>query len=295
MYYRRKILLALLEGFEREVGNINVQKLSFLISRSQETKPCFDFVPHKYGCYSYQIAWDLKALTTYGFLSETQNGWRLEKRNKYLSQLVLKDQEIVKHIIKQFKNYSADELMRYTYLHYPYYAINSIRAEAILTAEEYAKIEIQKSTGGQKFLFSIGYEGISLEKYFNKLLLNNVKVLCDVRKNAFSQKIGFSKGVLKNVCNALGILYIHIPELGIESDKRQNLKTQKDYDMLFADYENNHLIYQGEYITQILSLIETHQRIAVTCFEANHCQCHRSKVVIAATQHPNWNYSHQHL
>ncbi|WP_200885350.1 DUF488 family protein [Jejuia pallidilutea] len=54
-------------------------------------------------------------------------------------------------------------------------------------------------------LFTIGYEGISLEHYLNKLIRNNIKLLCDVRKNALSMKYGFSKSQLKNACEGVCI------------------------------------------------------------------------------------------
>ncbi|MCS2389053.1 DUF488 domain-containing protein [Bacteroides thetaiotaomicron] len=63
-------------------------------------------------------------------------------------------------------------------------------------------------------------------------------MLCDVRKNAYSQKYGFSKGQLEKACTGVGIKYIHIPQLGIESEQRQDLKSQKDYEILFESYEN---------------------------------------------------------
>ncbi len=66
-------------------------------------------------------------------------------------------------------------------------------------------------------------------------------MLCDVRKNAYSQKYGFSKSQLQKACEGVGISYIHMPELGINSDKRQHLISQSDYDLLFEDYEKNTL------------------------------------------------------
>ncbi|MDG5800640.1 DUF488 domain-containing protein [Marinilabiliaceae bacterium ANBcel2] len=90
-------------------------------------------------------------------------------------------------------------------------------------------------------MFTIGYEGISLEQYINKLIVNDIKVLCDVRKNSFSMKYGFSKKQLKTTCDGVGIAYIHIPEVGIESDKRQELNTQADYDKLFKIYKTDTL------------------------------------------------------
>ena len=64
---------------------------------------------------------------------------------------------------------------------------------------------------------------------------------CVMFENAYSQKYGFSKTQLTKACEGVGIEYIHIPELGIESDKRKDLKSQEDYDTLFEDYENTTL------------------------------------------------------
>jgi hypothetical protein len=50
VYYRRKVILALLESFDGELGKISFQKLLFLFTRHQE-KPAFDFVPYKQGCF----------------------------------------------------------------------------------------------------------------------------------------------------------------------------------------------------------------------------------------------------
>ncbi len=81
-----------------------------------------------------------------------------------------------------------------------------------------------------------------------KLIKNDIRVLCDIRKNAFSMKYGFSKKQLKfiveNAClpdRQVDIKYFHIPELGIESNKRQKLNSKKDYEKLFNDYEKNTL------------------------------------------------------
>ncbi|UTO27808.1 DUF488 domain-containing protein [Bartonella harrusi] len=93
--------------------------------------------------------------------------------------------------------------------------------------------------------FTIGYEGKSLENYLDCLIENNIKTLCDVRRNPISRKHGFSKRQLEKAVNNINIEYMHMPELGIASEKRQNLKTQKDYERLFEEYQKttlkNHL------------------------------------------------------
>ena len=134
-----------------------------------------------------------------------------------------------------------------------------------------------------------------MEKYINKLILNDIHTLCDVRKNAFSQKYGFSKSQLKMACEGTGIKYIHIPQLGIESDKRQVLETQADYDKLFEEYEQTTLIRNFDIILAIRDIINKDKRVALTCYEANPKQCHRSRVANALMHLENIDYKRQDL
>ncbi|WP_244426875.1 DUF488 domain-containing protein [Bartonella senegalensis] len=114
--------------------------------------------------------------------------------------------------------------------------------------------------------FTIGYEGKSLENYLYLycLIKNNIKILCDVRKNSISRQHGFLKRQLENAVNNIGIEYVHMPEFGIASEKRRNLKTREDYEHLFEDYQkttlknNPHAIeklYQLFWIKGVLQLL----------------------------------------
>ena len=50
----------------------------------------------------------------------------------------------------------------------------------------------------------------------------------------------------------IGIKYIHIPDLGIDSDKRQELNTMSDYNKLFEEYEKyqkNHKSLKKRFIS----------------------------------------------
>ena len=85
-------------------------------------------------------------------------------------------------------------------------------------------------------LFTIGYEGLSIDAYLNRLITNQVAMLVDVRKNPISMKYGFSKMQLVNATAKAGISYIHIPDLGIPSRLRQNLKSVSAYQELFEYY-----------------------------------------------------------
>ena len=122
-----------------------------------------------------------------------------------------------------------------------------------------------------------------MEKYLEKLVRNNIKLLVDVRKNALSMKFGFSKTLLKRYCASLNIDYIHIPDLGIDSDKRNNLESEKDYNELFENYRTTTLKTKIESQRYILKLLKNRGRIALTCFEAEPHKCHRSHLANAIT------------
>jgi uncharacterized protein (DUF488 family) len=83
--------------------------------------------------------------------------------------------------------------------------------------------------------------------------------------------------------------------LGIESDKRQKLNSQSDYDALFQQYRNDTLTKTHPQQEYLLELLKTHKRIALTCFEANIYQCHRKHLSEAITNLPGFQYELKHI
>lgn len=294
MYYRRKVILALLESFDGKLGKISFQKLLFLLSRFQE-KPSFDFVPYKQGCFSFQSYSDMRTMIKYGMISEGEDQWVKMDKINYTVLLTQKDKQTLLYIKNKFGKTSTDGLIEYTYKNYPYYAVKSTIAGKFLNNEELKVVYETIPKNNDTILYTIGYEGISLEKYLNKLILNRVKVLCDVRKNPISMKYGFSKSQLQNACKNLDITYVHIPDLGIDSDKRQSLNSQNDYNRLFKDYEATTLVENKNAIVIVHDLLRQNKRIALTCFEAHECQCHRGTLAKVITQIPEWKYELKHL
>jgi uncharacterized protein (DUF488 family) len=237
MYYRRKILFAILEVFGGTLTHTKLQKVLFLVTRKQNEKS-FDFVPYKFGSFSFQANQDLNTLAKKGLILDQNTDkntsvWALVNDNNYFQSLRKEDQAAIKQTFSEVEGLSQRELVKYTYQKYPFFAINSQIAEELLSPEELGKVTAQRRTTQDLAFFTIGYEGISLEKYLNKLIINNVKLLCDVRRNPLSMKYGFSKNQLKNACESIGISYFHIPELGIDSEKRADLNTMSDYEKLF--------------------------------------------------------------
>ncbi|GEM66258.1 hypothetical protein SF1_42400 [Sphingobacterium faecium NBRC 15299] len=294
MFYRRKVILALIQSFGGKLEKLNLQKLLFLFTDKQ-IKPEYDFIPYKYGCYSFSAKADLNTMVTKGQLEEGEFVYLKLDTADYIKTLKEADRKILLYIKNLFGNFNGDRLMKHTYVNYPYYAINSIVAKDILTDEQFDKVSFQKPCSNETMLFTIGYEGISLEEYLNRLVKNNVQLLIDVRRNPLSMKFGFSKSQLIKYCNSVGIKYIHIPEVGIQSDLRQELKTQSDYDKLFEYYKKEELTKSLKSQENILSLLIENKRIALTCFEKDICQCHRKHLAEAICRLPNFDYKLKHI
>jgi uncharacterized protein (DUF488 family) len=294
MFYRRKIIFGLIELLGGEVEKLRLQKLLFLYAMKKQ-KPEYDFVPYKFGCYSYSLKADMNTMVKKGNLSETENKYSKSDELNYFQKLKIEDAKILQEVVSDYGQMNNNALIKHTYLNYPFYAIKSTIAKDILPGKLYDRVEQAIPIDEETTLFTIGYEGISLEMYLQKLVKNNVKLLVDVRKNPLSMKFGFSKTLLKRYCNSLDIEYLHIPEVGINSDKRQELNTQADYDRLFKDYSKTTLCETSAHQKQIFDLLKKFNRIALTCFEAEPCQCHRSHLAEAIAKSPDFNYSLKHL
>ncbi|MGL5888825.1 MAG: DUF488 family protein, partial [Bacteroidia bacterium] len=252
-------------------------------------------VPYKYGCYSYSANADLTTMAARQLITETATCFSLKSNENYLSLLSADDKIKMMKLKNSFEGMNADRLMWFTYVNYPYYAINSLKAEKILSNSELLNVVNSKPVSADTILYTLGYEGISLEAYLNKLIINDVKLLVDVRRNPLSMKYGFSKSQLMKCCEALGINYIHIPEVGIASDKRKVLETRADYDALFKVYRKENLSKTQPQQSQILGLLMKYERIALTCFESDACFCHRKHLADAINDLPDFTFTVKHI
>jgi uncharacterized protein (DUF488 family) len=280
--------------FEGELEKIRLQKLLFLFAQKQVNK-AYDFVPYRFGCFSFSANADLTAMASKGILSETGSHFIRADKVDYLKSLKEIDRNQLLEIKKVYGGMSANALMKHTYINFPYWATKSEKAESILTQLELERVKNSIPESNKTVLFTIGYEGISLEEYLNRLLKHQVKILVDVRNNPLSMKYGFSKSQLKRFCENLGIQYMHFPEVGIQSAQRQDLNSQTDYDNLFEVYRENNLTKTIATQTNLLNLLKEHKRIALTCFEANICQCHRKHLAEAIETLPGFDYDVKHI
>ena len=294
MFYRRKILLSIVQVFENNLDKMHLLKLLFLLTKKQKVK-IYDFIPYQYGCFSYSVYADINALVQNSILREENNTLSMTISTDYVGQLKQEDRYYLQQIKTMFGTMSNDDLIKYTYINYPYWATKSVIAKKVLTTIEYEKLKQYQPESDKTILYTLGYEGISLEEYLNRLILNDIKVLIDVRSNPLSMKYGFSKSQLQRFCHNSGIEYLHFPEVGITSDKRSELYTQSDYENLFIDYCNNNLPKTVATQNRIFDILKQKERVALTCFEANINRCHRKYLADAIASMPQFTYELKHI
>jgi uncharacterized protein (DUF488 family) len=275
IYKRQKLLLSLVEAAGGVLAATDLQKLLFLYTSKFEKEPSFKFVPYRYGCFSFQSYADRHTLIRKGMLLKKEDSsWEITPLAKpYL------DKE-TSSLTQLFVNRTVPErgkpLVEKVYREEPFFASRSeIIDEIFPDSKEREKILSAVKVPCGKALFTLGYEGDSIDGYLQRLIKNGVKLLCDVRRNPLSRKTGFSKKQLDTYCSRVGIEYRHLPELGIPGHRRRELNSQADYDALFAEYEAEDLPKQKEAIQTLLELLESYQRIALTCFELEPHSCHR--------------------
>jgi len=285
--------MALLQKWQGELPSLDFQKILFLFTKKQK-KPSYEFLPYKYGCFSFHSYADKRTMIKYEMIEDSDDNWITIDKNDYISMLTDEDRNNLDKLYFEIKNLKGKDLVKYVYKKYPYYAINSQMLN-ILSDDEKGDVINEKPNIDSFELFTIGYEGRSVEAYFNLLIKNDIHVLCDIRKNSISMKYGFSKSQLSRIAEKMGIIYVHIPQLGIDSSKRQDLKTEDDYRRLFTEYRQEILPQQAHFLNIIYRLIKDNKRVALTCFEADYKSCHRSEVANALINLPKWNFLVSHI
>jgi len=122
-------------------------------------------------------------------------------------------------------------------------------------------------------LFTIGYQGLTLESLTWVLSARGVRRLIDVRLNPFSRKPGFSKVALSEYLAEHGIEYVHMRELGNPPDIRELYKTgeiEQGNRLFRACLRNGH----SGAVDQLVELAGD-GNVALMCMEADYRVCHR--------------------
>ncbi|MEZ4300729.1 MAG: DUF488 family protein [Polyangiaceae bacterium] len=277
------------------MSSLDFQKLLFLYCQEQASNAPYEFIPYKFGAFSFTSYSDRRKLIERGLLVDDEHCWKLTDAARRL--LGEAPDARLTAFAQHHDGLRGDELVASTYKRFPYFATRSEIAERVLKDDRdaLARITALRAARPEAALHTIGYEGHSLESYLNLLLRCGVSMLCDVRRNPMSRKYGFSKSTLARACEGVGIRYEHLPELGIASEQRQGLETQADFDALFREYERTWLPTQGDALMKIRAWVEAGEHVALTCYEHLPHQCHRHCVADALKARYGKDMNPKHL
>lgn len=129
----------------------------------------------------------------------------------------------------------------------------------------------------RKFL-TLGYEGLTLDRFIEAVKSAEVSTLVDVRARAQSRKRGFSKNALQAALSAVGIEYVHLKSLGDPKEGRDAARAGRmfDFETIFvaAMKADSALDSLAELIR-----ISNNGPTCLLCYERNPQLCHRSLIL----------------
>jgi uncharacterized protein (DUF488 family) len=293
MYYRRKVLLALIEVFGGSLKNTDCEKLLFNFCQ-QTGENHYDFFPYKYGPFSFLSYYDKRRMIALELLKSSDD-FQVNTTHSYLRELKLADQNALLKFKLSIGDLRGEKLIKKTYQEFPEFSARSQIVERLFDPEALKHLKSAWNTETTPTLFTTGYEGLSIDAFLNKLITNNSTVVVDVRNNPQSMKYGFSKKSFKQYIENAGMKYAHIPELGIPSMMRKGLGESVSHTTLFQTYENEILPKQATAIKQLITLTNQNERIVLVCFEADHHFCHRHTLVEHLQKYPTFRRAVIHL
>ena len=124
-------------------------------------------------------------------------------------------------------------------------------------------------------LFTIGYEGATMDEFLGALQSAGVERVIDVRALPLSRRPGFSKTPLRNALAEAGIDYVHLRALGTPAEGRTAARAGRK-----AELER---LYAGQLeLPEAIVAAEEMKRLAaekpsaLLCFERDPACCHRT-------------------
>ena len=142
------------------------------------------------------------------------------------------------------------------------------------------------STSRVVSIFSVGYEGRSIEDFVDTMVRHSIQVVVDVRLNPISRKKGFSKKALSKALNAENIEYRHERALGNPPENRSPFRNgyQSARDSYKSHLENG----ASEAFSSLVESAFANQ-VALLCLERDHLSCHRSCITeMLQEENPNF-------
>jgi uncharacterized protein (DUF488 family) len=131
-------------------------------------------------------------------------------------------------------------------------------------------------------LFTIGYQGLSIDNFTKTLQQNKINMVIDIRERPFSRIKDFSRNNLRDHLALSNIEYSHLKQLGSPQNLRDKVKIDHDYTYFFKHYEI-YLDGQSETLLQLSNFLND-KIICLLCLEKDPEICHRKIVARKLTE-----------
>ena len=129
-------------------------------------------------------------------------------------------------------------------------------------------------------IFTIGYEGATMDEFLAALKAAGVERVIDVRALPLSRRPGFSKSPLRGALDQAGIDYCHLRALGTPAAGRAAARAGRhaELERIYADQ-----LELPEAVVQAAQMIELagEKPSALLCFERDPAHCHRTLLLKA--------------
>lgn len=137
-------------------------------------------------------------------------------------------------------------------------------------------------------IFTVGYQGRSIDGFVDLLQQEGVERVADVRDNPWSRKPGFTGSSLAEHLEAAGLAYEHLGDLGTPKPVRDALGEGEIQDFEAAYRE--HLAEQGEALERLAELARQ-APTAMMCMERDVEECHR-RMLAERFEREGWSVVH---
>ncbi|MEQ8406454.1 MAG: DUF488 domain-containing protein [Oceanicaulis sp.] len=131
-------------------------------------------------------------------------------------------------------------------------------------------------------LYTIGYEGASLDDFVATLQAAGVQTLADIRERAQSRRKGFSKTALREALASAGIQYVHFRALGDPKEGRDAARSG-DWAKFRAVFSTVMKTVEAKTALEEIGARALQESVCLLCYERDHRTCHR-KIVSEALE-----------
>jgi uncharacterized protein YwgA len=293
MLRRQRTILKLLSTTDGALSATQLQKYIFLLREEtflRDDSTFYEFVPYRFGPYSFAAHREVETLTAYGYVESAPSEslascLRITALGKSEAKNIdAETSRALLAIVSEYGKQPLRSLLKDVYARYPWFASNS-------ELEDLIPAGATKSKTAPPAIYTIGYENRSIDGFLGSLIRAGIRRIIDVRANPVSRKYGFARSTLANLAGKLGLGYSHFPELGISSERRKVAKTRSEFMELFSYYERQVLparIAETAKLAELMKIVPS----VLLCMEKEAVDCHRGRLATCMASLTNLSLVH---